>query len=255
MDARRIKEIVSIVAVSVALVGGGLLFRQRAIRNAQWAEVTNSIIGVEVGIRHEPIITLRSKIAELDASLTRYVYSDPSRVHEQRVSEAKEALESIESALTDQNQDMVYERDWPKHSLSQLDSANSPGNYCDIGTGLLYMDKAELATAEVKATLILLAQSKGEIPRNNYPPLDLASAKADCAAKNERARTTVLPFVHPCWTHFQFDPARGKWCWSDPSDGSMLGQYGVPFDTKEHAIEDAIRNAQSRAILKKTPNF
>ncbi len=82
MDARRMKRTAWIVAVSVALIGGGLVSGERAIRNAQWAEVTNSIINVAVGIRHQPIITLRSKIAELDASLTRYVYADPRRVTE-----------------------------------------------------------------------------------------------------------------------------------------------------------------------------
>ena len=85
-----------VVMVGVILAIFGYYYFKR---QADWDEVRKAANTVDSGLRHETLIALRSKVADLDAALTHYVDGGGGRPKENRVLSIQQAIESVEWAI------------------------------------------------------------------------------------------------------------------------------------------------------------
>jgi hypothetical protein len=92
--------IAAMVMIGVGLADYGHYYFKR---QADWEEVQNAAIRVDSGLRHEALIALRSKVADLDAALTHYVGDGGDRQKERRVLSIQQAVESLEWAVDHEN--------------------------------------------------------------------------------------------------------------------------------------------------------
>src|SRR5580700_3450554 len=91
--------LVGIVAVAGAVGGLAFYVHHQLRHQADWDEVQKEAIRVNAGLRHESLIALRSRVADLDAALSGYVQVDPERKNENRVRSLQQAIESVEWAI------------------------------------------------------------------------------------------------------------------------------------------------------------
>ena len=254
MRVHRVLLIVSVMIGSMAIAWYGYGYiRDRA----DWEEVRKAALRVDSGLRHETLIALRSKVADLDAALTNYVAGKSNRNNESRVMSVRQAIESLEWAV--------------EHTDSKFPIANGDegfsffrdrpyliadgGMTCNESEGKLYLIRpTEMALGYAHAVLATPDQSL------TTRTLDLSSAWRDCESKyetvrkkgtdDETPRLTVKPqpekdsadplsrrlvrYVHPC------PNGEGQWCWSDPNDATFSE---MPSPSKHQALEEAVQYA------------
>jgi hypothetical protein len=61
-----------LLIILAILVVGAFAYRQYSVDMAAWSQVQQSLIRLSSGIEFEPIITLRSKLADADAAMKTY---------------------------------------------------------------------------------------------------------------------------------------------------------------------------------------
>lgn len=92
--------IAAVVVIGVALAAYGYYCFKR---QADWDDVQKAAIRVDSGLRHETLIALRSKVADLDAALAHYVGGGGGRQKKRRVLSIQQAIESLEWAIDHEN--------------------------------------------------------------------------------------------------------------------------------------------------------
>lgn len=154
-------------------------------RQADWDEVKRAAIRVDSGLRHETLIALRSKVADLDAALTHYVEGGGGRPKENRVLSIQQAIESLEwaidhesstSEILDGTADFSFFEKRP-YLIAEPDCAES--------TGKLFLSGAVFGQAS-------LTYAEDALTKPDQSPrlrtVDLKSLRAECTAKYEANR-------------------------------------------------------------------
>src|SRR5258708_512126 len=175
----------SLVAV-VLMVGAGLaLYAFYSFkRQTDWDEVQTAAIRVDSGLRHETSIALRSRVADLDAALTRYVTNSSRRQNEKRVASIKQAIESLEWAMQHENateRSVTWDGD-EGFSYYERRPYLIARPTCEESTGKLLLGTAQLARAS-----LTYVQSALMMPEQQAPvrTLDLDSLRTACTARSE----------------------------------------------------------------------
>jgi len=176
------------ILISVVVMVGAILaiFGHYYVkRQADWDEVQKAAIGVDSGLRHETLIALRSKVADLDAALTHYVDGGGGRQKENRVLSIRQAIESLEwaidhergtSAILDGTADFLFYEKRP-YLIAEPDCAESVGR--------LFLSGAVIARAS-------LTYAEDALTKPDQSPrlrtIDLNSLRAQCTSKYEANR-------------------------------------------------------------------
>ena len=92
----------SSILIAVVLMVGTILAifgHYYSKRQADWVEVQKAANTVDSGLRNEPLIALRPKVANLNAALTHYIDGGGGRRNEKRVLSIQQAIESLKWAI------------------------------------------------------------------------------------------------------------------------------------------------------------
>jgi hypothetical protein len=168
------------------MVGAGLaLYAVYSFkRQMDWDEVQTAAIRVDSGLRHETLIALRSRVADLDAALTHYITNSSRRQNEKRVASIKQAIESLEWAIQHENaseRSATWDGD-EGFSYFERRPYLFARPTCAESTGKLLLGTSDLAHAS-----LMYVQSALMTPEQQPPvrTLDLDSLRAACDAKHE----------------------------------------------------------------------
>jgi hypothetical protein len=173
------------ILIAVVVMVGAILaifWHHYFKRQADWDEVQKTAIRVDSGLRHETLIALRSKVADLDAALTYYVDRGSGRQKEHRVLSIQQAIESLEwaidhksstSTILDGTADFSFYEKHP-YLIAEPDCAKLVGK--------LYLDGAAIAGASLTYAEDALAKPD-ESPR--LRTLDLRSLRTKCVSDYE----------------------------------------------------------------------
>jgi hypothetical protein len=149
-------------------------------RQSDWDEVQKTAIRVDSGLRHESLVALRSKVADLDAALTHYVDGSRGRSKESRVLAIRQAIESVEWAINHQDstsQILDGTSDFAFYEKRQYLTAPSD---CAESSGKLFVEGAVLAQAS-------LAYAEDALTKPYQSPalrtVDLNTLRANCKSK------------------------------------------------------------------------
>lgn len=148
--------------------------------------MTKAYVRLVAGIKHEPVIQLRSKVADLDADLTLYERGGETQARDPRVALVRKALRHIEIAVNPPLRASFIPEDlWSGFDIDTL-SADDFAVTCDhripntIGLGIIGVTSAEMQSAHVARALALLAAADGVPLRRAVPLGDLAVSRARC---------------------------------------------------------------------------
>ena len=177
----------NILIALVVMIGAMLaIFRHYYFkRQTDWVDVQKAAIRVSSSLRSEPLIALRSKLADLDAALTHYVDGGSGRPKENRVLSIQHAIESLEwaidhesstSAILDGTADFSFFEKRP-YLIAEPDCTESAGKLSLSGAAIA---RASLTYAEDALT------KPDQSPR--LRTVDLNSLRAECTSKYEANR-------------------------------------------------------------------
>jgi hypothetical protein len=111
----------------------------KSSRDADWEEVQKAATRVESGLRHETLIALRSKVADLDAAVANYTRHHPAGQKEQRVRSINQAVDALERGIDDEKTDVIWDGTdgFEFYSVRQYLNAEPR---CAESKGRLYID-------------------------------------------------------------------------------------------------------------------
>jgi hypothetical protein len=180
-------------------------------RQSDWDEVLKIAIRVDSGLKHESLIALRSKVADLDAALTHYVDDSGTRQKENRVRSIRQSIESLEWAIDHENASAIVDRSEGFTFYERRPYLLAEPN-CYEASGKLFLGSSDLAKAS-----LTYAQSALTRPEQSTPlrAIDLGALRAKCstryqaytnekaaifAAKQEESKRTRAPrtMAHAC---------------------------------------------------------
>jgi hypothetical protein len=169
--------------VAVAGAGGGLAFyvHHQLRHQADWDEVQKEAIRVNAGLRHESLLALRSRIADLDAAISGYVQVDPGRKDENRVRSLQQAIETVEWAIDHQSVSVIVDgSDEFMFYQSRPYLLTEP--VCDEKTGKLLLGSLALAKASLTYAEVAFA-SPADTPVLRTTSLN--SIRAECSSAHD----------------------------------------------------------------------
>lgn len=167
---------VVMVGVGLALYGYYYLRRQ-----ADWDEVQKAAIRVDSGLRHETLIALRSKVADLDAALTHYVDGGGGRQKENRVLSIQQAIESLEGAIDHESASAILDGSDRFSFYEKRPYLLTEAN-CAESTGQLFLEGSSLAKASLSYAQSALT-TPDQSPRIRTS--DLPSLRTKCVSDHE----------------------------------------------------------------------
>jgi len=169
--------------VAVAGIGGGLAFyvHHQLKHQADWDEVQKEAIRVDAGLRHESLLALRSRVADLDAALSGYVQADPERKNENRVRSFQQAIESVEWAIGHQSAAVIVDGS-NEFAFYQSRPYLLAEPTCDETTGKLLLGSLALAKASLTYAEVAFA-SPAEPPA--LRTTELNSLRAECSSAHD----------------------------------------------------------------------
>lgn len=172
--------LVVIVGANLAIFGYYYFKRQ-----ADWDEVKRAAIRVDSGLRHETLIALRSKVADLDAALTHYVDGGGGRPKENRVLSIQRAIESLEWAIDHEKPSAIWDGSEGFSFYEKRRYLLAEPN-CAESTGKLFLGSSDLAKAS-----LTYAQSALTTPQKSAPlrTVDLSSLRTKCVSDYETYTT------------------------------------------------------------------
>lgn len=134
---------------------------------------------VDSGLRHETLIALRSKVADLDAALAHYVAGGDRRQNENRVISIQQAIESLEWAIEHENASVIWD-DSEEFSFYEKRPYLIAEPTCAESTGKLLLGPSNLARAS-----FTYARSALTTPEESPPlrKIDLSSLRTECTTK------------------------------------------------------------------------
>ncbi|MBI1955942.1 MAG: hypothetical protein HYS38_06065 [Acidobacteria bacterium] len=139
---------------------------------------------LESSLRHEPILTVRSKIADLDAAVNWYVKNRPERSETPPVQAIRRAIQHLEYALETPQEEQVTAPDWSKYGIESL-APQFVNRKCSLDTGLLYVNGGDIPIAHLKRALDLLAVARGTPTGQSPQPYDFTKEAEDCLARQK----------------------------------------------------------------------
>jgi hypothetical protein len=154
-----------LISIVIVVLGAGLgLYGYHYFkRQADWDDVQKAAIRVDSGLRHETLITLRSKVADLDAALTHYVDGRGGRQKENRVLSIQQAIESLEWAIDHENASAIVDgSEGFSFYEKRLYLLAEPK--CSESVGKLFLASSDLAKAS-----LTYAQSALTTPEKSTP--------------------------------------------------------------------------------------
>jgi hypothetical protein len=176
-----------ISAIVVLMVGAGLaLYGYYSFkRQADWDDVQKTAIRVDSGLKHETLIALRSKVADLDAALAHYVGEGGGRQKENRVASIQQAIESLEWAIDHQDTTSTWDGD-EGFSFYEKRRYLLAEPSCAESTGKLGFRNSELARACLSyAETALIKPDESPKLRSD----DLHGLRTECASEHEAYAT------------------------------------------------------------------
>lgn len=94
--------------IIVAALGIAVACSSKSSRDADWEEVLKAATRVESGLRHEALIALRSKVADLDAAVANYTRHYPDGSKEQRVRSINQAVDALEWGIDHEKAEEIW---------------------------------------------------------------------------------------------------------------------------------------------------
>jgi hypothetical protein len=169
--------------VAVAGVGGGLAFyvHHQLRHQADWDEVQKEAIRVDAGLRHESLLALRSRVADLDAAISGYVQVDPVRKDENRVRSLQQAIESLEWAIDHQSVSVIVDGS-DDFTFYQSRPYLLAEPSCDEKTGKLLLGSLTLAKASLTYAEVAFASPAGTPVLRTT---ELNSLRAECSSAHD----------------------------------------------------------------------
>ena len=268
-------KVFAAITLTILAVTGIAVWRYTFASEVGWQEVQNAAIRVDSGLKHESLIALRTRLADLDATLARYVRADDSRQQETRVTSIRQAIESVEWALGHEDGSQILDGS-EEFSFYYKRPYLITEPTCIQSVGKLGLIDAEIASACLTYARTALT-SPGQAPL--LRTIDVARLRAKCSAAYEKSveerqataqakrqgeariearrkateetlRDRISQFVALCKEHFPLGDRKENWCWTDPND--LFFKYGsAPFGTREAALNDAIEKAKSGRVFKR----
>lgn len=191
------------IATVVALFlisAGAFLYKYESDKTA-WSEVQSKLIRLDSGLQYEPIVLLRSKLADADASSKEYSLHKhifPPR-NTQRISDAEQAISYLDAALTLQadNESLI--------SGEMLESLEKYGVAMTLVprrcvNGYLQLDSSSAQSALYSEGLSFLrrAESSDTLPWHptsivgEYPQLDFVAEQEKCWEQEQSAQRQLI---------------------------------------------------------------
>jgi hypothetical protein len=124
--------------------GSVLVWRNQA----DWNEVEVASIRVNSGLKHETLIALKSKFADLDAALTRYVANGRDRQAESKVISIQQAIASLEWAIDNERPAGIWDGD-DGFSYYERNKFLVVDPHCAESKGRLFVNGADLERASL----------------------------------------------------------------------------------------------------------
>jgi hypothetical protein len=227
-------RIAIIVAVLMCTVGLALYGYYYLKHQADWDEVQKTAIRVDSGLRHETLIALRSKVADLDAVLIHYVDGSGRRQKENRVRAIQQAIEGLEWAIDHENAIPILDGSEGFAFYEKRPYLLTEPN-CDESTGKLFLGSPGLAKAS-----LTYAQSALTTP-DQSPKIrttDLRFLRTKCVADYETYTTRTTAAAEAGRIHHLRDyPLQVDvknvgdddvifYCWTDDIPESNLDPHG-----------------------------
>jgi hypothetical protein len=230
-----------VVIVAVAGVGGGLAFyvHHRLKHQADWDEVQKEATRVDAGLRHESLIALRSRVADLDAALSGYVRVDPGRKDENRVRSLQQAIESVEWAIDHQSGSVIVDGS-NEFAFYQSRPYLLAEPSCDETTGKLLLGSLALAKASLTYAEVAFA-SPADAPA--LRTTELNSLRTECSSAHDAYQKTQADATearrrqhlraYPLQVDIENEGAEDTtlYCWADKADEAS---YVLSRRQKQH---------------------
>jgi len=181
------KAIWILIAVGLG-IGAGVAYPAWD-RAHDWKQVDQALARLKASAENEPVMMLRSRMAELDLALEEYRRSGSGidRYSEGRVRHADAALWWLREVLGEPARNRrIKERDWAIYKVHKL-GADEIERKCGRD-GILYVDGPALKAAYIVAfqrELELAREGRALLPYVSY---DLAANRMACAATNPKRR-------------------------------------------------------------------
>jgi hypothetical protein len=165
-----------VIVLATALV---VACSSKPSRDADWEEVQKAATRVESGLRHETLIALRSKVADLDAAVANYTRHHAGGQKEQRVRSINQAVDALEWGIDHEKADVIWDGseafsfyEKRPYLIAEPTCAESAG-------------KLSLGTADFARAALAYAQSALTVPEQSPPlrKIDLASLRNQCIAQ------------------------------------------------------------------------
>ena len=172
---------VLVAVIAVTIIGAGLAwYGYDYLRSrADWEDVQKAAFRVDSGLRHETLILLRSKVADLDAALSHYVTGWGHRSRENRVTSIRQAIESLEWAIDHEKKTAIEDGDEEFPFFQDRPYLIAEPN-CLESTGKLFLTGPELARASLTyAQAALVTPDQTPTVRT----VDISSVRAKCASE------------------------------------------------------------------------
>jgi hypothetical protein len=151
-------------------------------RDADWEEVQKVATRVESGLRHETLIALRSKVADLDAAISNYTRHHADGQKEQRVRSINQAVDALEWGIDHEKADVIWDGTdgFDFYSARQYLNAEP---HCAESEGKLYIAGHDLSVA-------CLAYAQSALLEPDKPPLmsqrDFNALRSKCSSDHEK---------------------------------------------------------------------
>lgn len=183
-------RIVIIVGSGLLVALGGVAFKYFADLKA-WQQVEQSITRLSSGVKFEPIITLRSKMADSDAAIKTYESGHHlfPLGHKERLEGVKKGIRYLDIAVAG-----AKEIDgWKDMATNYAEVTRFVPRVCSKGTLVFDKDLARLGFGLGGSYLIReFVQEVSDDERKHwreglYPPIDLARETADCQKQHADA--------------------------------------------------------------------
>jgi hypothetical protein len=155
--------------------------------NSDWEKVREIATRVESGLRHEGLIALRSKVADLDAAVMTYTRHRPNRSEEQRVRSIKQAVDALEWSIDHPNADFIWDgtNEFEFYSTRQYLNAEPT---CEESSGKLYISGRVLSSVCLDYAQRALLQPERPSALLQH---DLNAFRTECISKYENQKRSA----------------------------------------------------------------
>jgi hypothetical protein len=183
-----VKRGIWILLFALVMLGAIGWYAKRSLdRRNNWEEVSKAAARVESGIRHETLIALRSKVADLDAAVNNYARLEGLRDSSNRVAAIHNAVDTLEWAIENEKTQIVRDgtQDFEFYS-SRLYLNVEPK--CSQQEGEIYVSGPELARASLTyARQTLINPDNAPVMRKT----DLVALRIKCTADAQAYKKQV----------------------------------------------------------------